>query len=104
MIAFKKLRPLMNRVLIKKAEPLTKTKGGILLPENKQEQLNFGVVIAIGPGKALDNGQLRPVSVKEGDTVLLPEYGGNKVTLGDNQDYFLYRDDDLMGTLHDPSK
>jgi len=104
MIAFKKLRPLMNRVLIKKAEPLTKTKGGILLPENKQEQLNFGVVVAVGPGKALDNGQLRPVSVKEGDTVLLPEYGGNKVTLDDNQDYFLYRDDDLMGTLHDPSK
>jgi chaperonin GroES len=104
MIAFKKLRPLMNRVLIKKAEPLTKTKGGILLPENKQEQLNFVVVVAVGPGKALDNGQLRPVSVKEGDTVLLPEYGGNKVTLSDNQDYFLYRDDDLMGTLHDPSK
>ena len=46
MIAFKKLRPLMNRVLIKKAEPLTKTKGGILLPENKQEQLNFGAYIS----------------------------------------------------------
>jgi chaperonin GroES len=52
----------------------------------------------------MDNGQLRSVSVKEGDTVLLPEYGGNKVTLGDNQEYFLYRDDDLMGTLHDPTK
>jgi chaperonin GroES len=104
MIAFKKLRPLMNRVLIKKAEPLTKTKGGILLPESKQEQLNFGVVVAVGPGKTLDNGQVRPCTVKEGETVLLPEYGGSKVTLGDNQDYFLYRDDDLMGTLHDPSK
>jgi chaperonin GroES len=44
------------------------------------------------------------VSVKEGDTVLLPEYGGSKVTLGDDQDYFLYRDDDLMGTLHEPTK
>jgi chaperonin GroES len=42
--------------------------------------------------------------VKEGETVLLPEYGGSKVTLGDNQEYYLYRDDDLMGTLHDPSK
>ena len=104
MIAFKKLRPLMNRVLIKKTEPLTKTKGGILLPESKQEQLNFGVVIAVGPGRFLDNGQLKPVSVKEGDTVLLPEYGGSKVTLGDDQDYFLYRDDDLMGTLHEPTK
>jgi chaperonin GroES len=56
MIAFKKLRPLMNRVLIKKTEPLTKTKGGILLPESKQEQLNFGTVIAVGPGRTLDNG------------------------------------------------
>ena len=83
MIAFKKLRPLMNRVLVKKPEPLTKTKGGILLPESKQEQLNFGVVIAVGPGRHLDNGELRPTLVKEGDTVLLPEYGGSKVTLGD---------------------
>ena len=104
MIAFKKLRPLMNRVLIKKSEPIVKTKGGILLPEKNQEQLNFGVVIAVGPGRTLDNGSVKPVSVKEGDTVLLPEYGGNKVTLGDNQEYFLYRDDDLMGTLHDPTK
>jgi chaperonin GroES len=104
MIAFKKLRPLMNRVLIQKAEPLTKTKGGILLPESSKDQLNFGVVIAVGPGRALDNGTLRPVSVKEGDTVLLPEYGGSKITLGDNQDYFLYRDDDLMGTLSEPTK
>lgn len=104
MIAFKKLRPLMNRVLIKKAEPLTKSKGGILLPESNKEQLNFGIVIAVGPGRALDNGTLRPCTVKEGETVLLPEYGGSKVTLGDNQEYFLYRDDDIMGTLHDPSK
>lgn len=104
MIAFKKLRPLMNRILIQKAEPLTKTKGGILLPENNQEKLNFGKVIAVGPGKHLENGQLRPCLVKEGDTVLLPEYGGSKVVLGDEVEYFIYRDDDIMGTLHDPSK
>jgi chaperonin GroES len=104
MIAFKKLRPLMNRVLVKKAEPLTKTKGGILLPENRQDQLNFGVVISVGPGRHLDNGQLKPVSVKEGETVLLPEYGGSKVTLGDEVEYYIYRDDDIVGTLHDPTK
>lgn len=104
MIAFKKLRPLMNRVLIKKTEPITKTKGGILLPESKGEQLNFGTVIAVGPGRHMENGQIRPCFVKEGDTVLLPEYGGSKVTLGDSQEYFLYRDDDIMGTLHEPSK
>lgn len=104
MLAFNKLRPLMNRVLIKKVEPITKTKGGILLPENKAEQLNFGTVIAVGPGRFLENGQVKPVSVKEGDTVLLPEYGGSKITLADNQDYFVYRDDDIVGTLHDAAK
>ena len=104
MIAFKKLRPLFNRVLIKKAEPITKTKGGILLPEKQSEQLNYGIVMAVGPGRYMENGQLRPCFVKEGDTVLLPEYGGSKVTLGDEQEYYLYRDDDIMGTLHDPSK
>jgi chaperonin GroES len=104
MIAFKKLRPLLNRVLIVKDAPVTKTKGGILLPESKAEQLNFGKVMAVGPGKFMDNGQLRPCTVREGDTVLLPEYGGSKVTLGDEKEYFLYRDDDLMGTLHEPTK
>jgi chaperonin GroES len=104
MIAFKKLRPLMNRILIKKAEPLTKSKGGILLPDSQKDQLNFGTVVAVGPGRFLDNGQVRPCTVKEGDTVLLPEYGGSKVTLGDNVEYFLYRDDDIMGTLSEPTK
>ena len=66
--------------------------------------MNFGTVIAVGPGRYLDNGQLKPVTVKEGDTVLLPEYGGSKVVLGDEKEYYLYRDDDLMGTLHEPTK
>ena len=66
--------------------------------------MNFGTVVAVGPGRHMENGQLRTCSVKEGDVVLLPEYGGSKVTLGDEKDYFIYRDDDLMGTLHDPTK
>eukprot|EP00349_Pseudokeronopsis_sp_Brazil_P008931 CAMPEP_0202970786 /NCGR_PEP_ID=MMETSP1396-20130829/20206_1 /ASSEMBLY_ACC=CAM_ASM_000872 /TAXON_ID= /ORGANISM="Pseudokeronopsis sp., Strain Brazil" /LENGTH=94 /DNA_ID=CAMNT_0049699533 /DNA_START=50 /DNA_END=334 /DNA_ORIENTATION=+ len=94
----------MNRVLIQKSDPVVKTKGGILLPDNKQEQLNFGTVIAVGPGKSLDNGQVRAPTVKEGDTVLLPEYGGSKVLLGDEKEYYLYRDDDLMGVLSEPTK
>ena len=66
--------------------------------------MNFGTVIAVGPGRYLDNGQLKPLTVKEGDVVLLPEYGGSKVTLGDEKDYYLYREDDLMGTLHEATK
>ena len=102
MIAFKKLRPLMNRVIIRKAAPLSKTKGGILLPE-KQDQMNFGVVISCGPGRYNENGVLRPCTVKEGDTVLLPEYGGTKIVLAEDKEYYVYRDDDIVGTLHDPT-
>ena len=104
MLAFKTLRPLLNRVVIKKAEPITKTKGGIILTSGKEEKLNFGTVIAVGPGKILDDGKVRATLVKVGDTVLLPEYGGSKVILADEEELFIYRDDDIMGTLHDPTK
>ena len=104
MLAFKTLRPLLNRVVVKKAEALTKTKGGIILTSGKEERLNFGTIIACGPGKTLEDGTVRETLVKVGDTVLLPEYGGSKVTLADDEDLFIYRDDDIMGTLHDPSE
>ena len=104
MLAFKTLRPLLNRVVVRKAEALQKTKGGIILTTGKEEKLNQGVVLAVGPGKTLDNGQLRKTMVNIGDTVLLPEYGGSKVMLADEQELFIYRDDDIMGTLHDPTK
>ena len=104
MLAFKTIRPLLNRVVIKKAEALTKTKGGIILTSGKEERLNFGTVMAVGPGKTLENGALRETLVKVGDTVLLPEYGGAKVTLAGDEELFIYRDDDIMGTLHDPTQ
>jgi chaperonin GroES len=103
MLAFKTLRPLLNRVVVKKAEALTKTKGGIILTSGKEERLNFGTVMAVGPGKSLDDGSVRANLVKIGDTVLLPEYGGSKVILADEEELFIYRDDDIMGTLHDPT-
>ena len=104
MLAFRTLRPLLNRVVVKKAEALTKTKGGIILTSGKEERLNFGTIIACGPGKTLEDGSVRETLVKVGDTVLLPEYGGSKVTLADDEELFIYRDDDIMGTLHDPSE
>ena len=94
MLAFKTLRPLLNRVVVKKAEALTKTKGGIILTSGKEERLNFGTVMAVGPGKTLDNGTVRPPMVNVGDTVLLPEYGGAKVTLAEDEELFIYRDED----------
>ena len=104
MLAFKTLRPLLNRVVVRKAEALSKTKGGIILTSGKEEKLNQGTVLAIGPGKTLDNGEVRKPLVSVGDTVLLPEYGGSKVMLADEEEVFIYRDDDIMGTLHDPIK
>ena len=105
MLAFRTLRPLLNRVVVKKAAAETKTKAGIILTSGKnEERLNFGTVLAVGPGKNLDDGSVRAPLVQVGDTVLLPEYGGSKVTLADEEEVFIYRDDDIMGTLHDPSE
>ncbi|KAK4404736.1 10 kDa chaperonin, mitochondrial-like [Sesamum indicum] len=95
----KRLIPLFNRVLVEKITPPSKTTAGILLPE-KTSKLNSGKVVAVGPGFHDREGKLVPVTVKEGDTVLLPEYGGTEVKLGEKE-YHLYRDDDILGTLHD---
>ncbi|GLT58711.1 hypothetical protein SLA2020_315810 [Shorea laevis] len=95
----RRLIPAFNRVLVEKILPPSKTNSGILLPE-KTPQLNSGKVVAVGPGARDRDGKLIPVSVKEGDTVLLPEYGGTEVKLGEKE-YLLYRDEDILGTLHD---
>ncbi|KZV22479.1 hypothetical protein F511_19699 [Dorcoceras hygrometricum] len=95
----KRLLPLMNRVLVEKIVPQSKTNSGILLPE-RTAKLNSGKVVSVGPGYHNKEGKLIPVNLKEGDTVLLPEYGGTEVKLGEKE-YHLYRDDDILGTLHD---
>ncbi|CAL5354868.1 hypothetical protein ACSBR2_039686 [Camellia fascicularis] len=95
----KRLIPTLNRVLVEKIIPPSKTTAGILLPE-KSSKLNSGKVVAVGPGTPGKTGNMIPVALKEGDTVLLPEYGGTQVKLGEKE-YHLYRDDDILGTLHD---
>ncbi|KAE8690870.1 10 kDa chaperonin [Hibiscus syriacus] len=95
----KRLIPTLNRVLVEKILPPSKTTAGILLPE-KSTKLNSGKVVAVGPGARDKEGKTIPVSFKEGDTVLLPEFGGSQVKLGD-KGFHLYRDEDILGTLHD---
>ena len=95
-IAFKKMRPLLNRVIVQKPEATKVSKGGIIL--KNQETVSWGTVIATGPGRVMENGTLRECQVKVGDNVLLPEYGGSAVKL-DNEEYFIYRDDDIVGVL-----
>ncbi|KAI3923062.1 hypothetical protein MKW92_018543 [Papaver armeniacum] len=95
----KRLIPCLNRILVEKIVPPSKTTAGILLPE-KTSKLNSGKIVAVGPGARDRDGKLIPVSLKEGDTVLLPEYGGTEVKLNEKE-YHLYRDEDILGTLHE---
>ncbi|XP_066256825.1 10 kDa heat shock protein, mitochondrial-like [Euwallacea similis] len=98
--AIKRLVPLFDRVLIKKAEAVTKTKGGIVIPEKAQGKILQGTVVAVGPGQRKDDGSHIPLSVKVGETVLLPEYGGTKVEIEENVEYHLYRETDILGKLN----
>ncbi|OAY25241.1 10 kDa chaperonin, mitochondrial [Manihot esculenta] len=95
----KRLIPTFNRILVEKIVPPSQTTAGILLPESSTK-LNSGKVISVGPGLRGTEGKHIPPSVKEGDTVLLPDYGGTQVKL-DDKEFYLYRDEDILGTLHD---
>ena len=90
--------PLLDRVLVQRLEPPTKSIGGVLLPESSQSKLNEGVVVAVGPGRRDKDGALLPMGVKPNDKVLLPQYGGNEVTIND-EDFVLFRDEDILGVL-----
>ncbi|EER97627.1 hypothetical protein BDA96_02G413400 [Sorghum bicolor] len=96
----KRLLPSLNRVLVEKLVQPKKTAGGILLPETSK-QLNAAKVVAVGPGERDKAGNLIPVALKEGDTVLLPEYGGTEVKLAADKEYLLFREHDILGTLVD---
>nr|XP_056717561.1 10 kDa heat shock protein, mitochondrial isoform X2 [Euleptes europaea] len=98
--AFKKFLPLFDRVLVERCAAETVTKGGIMLPEKSQGKVLQATVVAIGSGSKGKSGDLQPVSVKVGEKVLLPEYGGTKVVLGE-KDYFIFRDGDILGKYTD---
>ncbi|XP_065839663.1 10 kDa heat shock protein, mitochondrial-like [Oscarella lobularis] len=95
-MALRRLVPLFDRVLVERLTPVSKTKGGVLLPETSQGKMNQGQVLAVGEGRINEKGERDPVSVAVGDTVLLPEYGGTKIEL-DEKEYVLFRDGDLLG-------
>lgn len=97
--AIKRLVPLFDRVLIQRAEAATKTKGGIVLPEKAQAKVLQGTVVAVGPGQRNEKGQHVPLSIKVGDMVLLPEYGGTKVELEDNKEFHLFRESDILAKV-----
>ena len=92
-----KVKPLEDRVIIKRLDPEEKTKGGIVLPDTAKEKPKQGKVIAVGPGKTSD-GKKVPLTVAEGDTVLFTSYAGTEITV-DNEEYLIMREDDLLAVV-----
>ena len=93
-----KLRPLHDRVLIKRVESETTTKGGIIIPENAQEKPLEGEVVAVGTGRILEDGSVRALQVKAGDRVLFAKYAETEVKIGSDT-MLLLREDDLLGII-----
>jgi chaperonin GroES len=93
-----KIRPLHDRVVVKRVAEETVTAGGIVLPGSAAEKPSQGEVIAVGNGKPLDNGQIRALEVKVGDKVLFGKYSGSEVKI-DGEELVVMREDDIMGVL-----
>jgi len=93
-----KIRPLHDRVIIKRVEEEQVSRGGIIIPDTAKEKPIKGKVIAAGPGRRLDSGDVRPLTVNEGDIVLFSKYGGTDVRI-DGEDHLILREDDILGIL-----
>ena len=92
------VRPLEDRILVKPLEPETKTASGIFLPETSKERPMQGKVVALGPGKLLDNGQCTRPAVKKGDTVVFGKYSGTEVEIK-NVSHLIIRESELLGVI-----
>jgi chaperonin GroES len=93
-----KLRPLSDRILVKRVDGEEKTKGGIIIPDSAKEKPLEGEVVAVGPGRTFDNGQVKNMTVKMGDHVLFAKYAETEVKL-DGASFLLLREDDILGIL-----
>ena len=93
-----KVRPLHDRLLVKRLEEEEKTKGGIIIPDTAKEKPQEGKVIAIGGGKVNEDGKTVPMDVKKGDRILFSKYAGTEVNL-DGEEHLIIREDDVLGIL-----
>ena len=92
------VRPLSDRILVKRVESESKTKGGLYIPDSAKEKPTEATVIAVGPGKVRDDGSRRELSVKKGDRVLFGKYDGTEVKI-DGEDHLIIRESDVLGVL-----
>jgi len=90
-----KIRPLADRIVVKRTQNEEKTKGGIIIPDSAKEKPVEGLVVAVGAGKTLKGGKVHPVEVKAGERVLFGKYAGTEVKI-DGEEHVLLREDDLL--------
>jgi len=93
-----KIRPLHDRVIVKRLEEETKTKSGIIIPDSAKEKPAQGEIIAVGDGKVLESGTKLAMNVKVGDKVLFSKYGGSEVKI-DGDEYLIMREEDILGVI-----
>jgi chaperonin GroES len=95
-----KVKPLQDRILVKRLEEEQKTKGGIIIPDAAKEKPQEGKVIAVGDGKTLENGTKIKLSVKAGDKILFGKYSGTEIKI-DGEEHLILREDDVLGIIVD---
>jgi len=93
-----KIRPLQDRVIVKRVEEEEKTKGGIIIPDTAKEKPIEGKVIAAGNGKVLEDGKVRPLDVKAGDRVLFSKYAGTEIKI-EGDEHLIMREEDILGVI-----
>ena len=93
-----KIRPLQDRIIVKRVQEEEKTKGGIIIPDSAKEKPIEGKVIAAGNGKVLEDGKVRPLDVKKGDRVLFSKYAGTEIKL-DGEEHLIMREEDILGVI-----
>jgi chaperonin GroES len=95
-----KIRPLQDRIIVKRVAEEEKTKGGIIIPDTAKEKPLEGKVIAVGNGRVLEDGKVRPLDVKAGDRVLFGKYAGTEVKI-DGEDHLILKEDDVVGIVEE---
>jgi chaperonin GroES len=93
-----KIRPLQDRIIVKRVDEEETTKGGIIIPDTAKEKPQEGKVIAVGKGKINDDGKLQPLDVKKGDKVLFSKYAGTEVNI-EGDEHLIIREDDVLGVV-----
>jgi len=95
-----KIKPLQDRLVIKRLEEEEKTKGGIIIPDSAKEKPQEGRVVAVGDGKTLESGQKAPLTVKPGDKILFGKYSGTEIKI-DGVEHLILREDDVLAIVED---